>query len=214
MPQQLAGLRTLPPVSVPSAMGNRPAATPSPSPTTSRRDDDRCSRIARRRPRQVEARPADGELVRRELAHDDGARAAQLLHADGVGLGDVVLEDLGMAGRGQARDVDDVLDADRHAMQRPAQAAGDSFGLGRLRQPPSPLRHPAEMKALSLGSSLATRSSKAFVSSTGDSSLSAMACAASAALSHCSSPYRDRPSLGPSPPSSAATARRPGRSAA
>ena len=46
--------------------------------------------IARRRPRQVEARPADGELVRRELAHDDGAGAAQLLHADGVGLGDVV----------------------------------------------------------------------------------------------------------------------------
>src|SRR6185295_2075908 len=32
MPQQLAGLRTLPPVSVPSAIGNRPAATPAPEP--------------------------------------------------------------------------------------------------------------------------------------------------------------------------------------
>src|SRR3954452_9720879 len=35
MPQQLAGLRTLPPVSVHSAIGNRPAATPGPAP-----DDD------------------------------------------------------------------------------------------------------------------------------------------------------------------------------
>ncbi len=32
MPQQLAGLRTLPPVSVPSAIRNRPAATPEPEP--------------------------------------------------------------------------------------------------------------------------------------------------------------------------------------
>src|SRR6185437_15659515 len=32
MPQQLAGLRTLPPVSVPSAIGNNPAATPDPEP--------------------------------------------------------------------------------------------------------------------------------------------------------------------------------------
>ncbi len=35
-----------------------------------------------------------------------------------------------MAGRGQARDVDDVLDADRHAVQRAAQAAGLRLGLG------------------------------------------------------------------------------------
>ena len=38
-------------------------------------------RIARRRPRQVEARPADGELVRRELAEHDRAGAAQLRDA-------------------------------------------------------------------------------------------------------------------------------------
>ncbi len=32
MPQQLAGLRTLPPVSEPSAIGKSPAATPDPEP--------------------------------------------------------------------------------------------------------------------------------------------------------------------------------------
>ncbi len=35
-----------------------------------------------------------------------------------------------MAGRRQARDVDDVLDADRHAVQRTAQPAGLSLGFG------------------------------------------------------------------------------------
>ena len=35
----------------------------------------RVPRVARRRERQVEARTADGELVRRELAHHDGAGA-------------------------------------------------------------------------------------------------------------------------------------------
>jgi hypothetical protein len=32
MPHALAGLRTLPPVSLPNAIGNRPAATPAPEP--------------------------------------------------------------------------------------------------------------------------------------------------------------------------------------
>ena len=39
-----------------------------------------------------------------------------------------------MAGRGQARDVDDVLDADRHAVQRPADPARRDLGLGRPRR--------------------------------------------------------------------------------
>src|SRR5262245_16242090 len=38
-----------------------------------------------------------------------------------------------MAGRGEARDVDDVLDADRHAMQRTAQASRHRLRFGRLR---------------------------------------------------------------------------------
>jgi hypothetical protein len=36
-----------------------------------------------------------------------------------------------VAGGGQAGDVDDVLDADRHAVQRPAQPARLRLGLGR-----------------------------------------------------------------------------------
>jgi hypothetical protein len=35
-----------------------------------------------------------------------------------------------MAGRGQAGDIDDVLDTDRHAVQGPARAAGGDLGLG------------------------------------------------------------------------------------
>ena len=88
-------------------------------------------RVARRRPRQVEARPADGEFVRRQLAEHDRAGAAQLRARRPRRRGDVVHQDLRMAGRRQAGDVDDVLDADRHAVQRPAQAAGD-LGLGGL----------------------------------------------------------------------------------
>ena len=39
-----------------------------------------------------------------------------------------------MAGRRQAGDIDDVLDADRHAVQRPARPAGRDLGLGGLRR--------------------------------------------------------------------------------
>ena len=87
-------------------------------------------RVARRRPGQIEARAADGEFVRRELAHDDGAGAAQPRHAHRIGRRDIVDQDLRMAGRRQARDIDDVLDADRHAMQRTAQAARRDLGFG------------------------------------------------------------------------------------
>jgi hypothetical protein len=37
-----------------------------------------------------------------------------------------------MAGRRQSRDIDDVFDADRHTMQRPASAASGDLGLGGL----------------------------------------------------------------------------------
>ena len=47
--------------------------------------------------------------------------ARSLLDADRVGGRHVADEDLGMAGRRQAGDVDDVLDADRNAVQGPAQ---------------------------------------------------------------------------------------------
>ena len=86
--------------------------------------------IAGRRPREIEARPADGELVSRELAQHDGAGPAQLLDTDRVGGRHVVLPDLRMAGRRQAGDVDDVLDADGHTVQRPAQPTRLRLGFG------------------------------------------------------------------------------------
>ena len=39
-----------------------------------------------------------------------------------------------MARRRQTGNVDDVLDPDRHAMERAARAAGHDLGLGRLRR--------------------------------------------------------------------------------
>ena len=87
-------------------------------------------RVARRRPRQVEARAADREFVRRQLAQHDRAGAAQPRDADRVGGRDIVDQDLGMAGRRQAGDIDDVLDADRHAVQRAARPARHDLGLG------------------------------------------------------------------------------------
>jgi hypothetical protein len=87
-------------------------------------------RIARRRERQVEAGAADGEFMGGQLAHDDGAGLAQFADDDGVGGGDVVDQDLGVAGGRQPGDVDDVLDPDRHAVQRAADAPGGDLGLG------------------------------------------------------------------------------------
>ena len=76
----------------------------------------RVPRIARRRERQVEARPADGELMRGGLAQHDRPRLAQPSDHGGVLLGDVVEQDLGVAGGRQPGHVDDVLHPDRHAV--------------------------------------------------------------------------------------------------
>ena len=89
-------------------------------------------RVARRRPRQIEARAADREFMRRQLAEHDGAGAAQPCHADRVLGGDIVDQDLRMAGRRQAGDIDDVLDADRHAVQRAAPPSRRDLGFGGL----------------------------------------------------------------------------------
>ena len=91
----------------------------------------RVPRVARRRERQIEARAADGELVGRELPQDDRAGLAQLRDHRRIGRGDVVHQDLGMARGRQAGDIDDVLDADRHAVQRPSHTARGDLGLGR-----------------------------------------------------------------------------------
>ena len=64
---------------------------------------------------------------------DDRAGAAQPCDAYRVGGGDIVDQDFRMAGRRQPRDIDDVLDADRDAMQRAARMAGSYLRLGGAR---------------------------------------------------------------------------------
>ena len=89
----------------------------------------RVPRVARRWERQVEAGAAKGEFMRRKLAEDDRAGLAQLGDHHRVGRLDVVEQNFRVAGGGQAGDVDDVLDADRHAVQRAADVAGGDLAL-------------------------------------------------------------------------------------
>jgi hypothetical protein len=88
--------------------------------------------IAGGRPGKIEAWTADREFVRRELAQHDRAGAAQPPDADSVGGRDIVDQHLRVAGRRQAGDIDDVLDANGHAVQRPARPAGRDLRLGGL----------------------------------------------------------------------------------
>ena len=74
--------------------------------------------IARRRPGQVERRPADGELVRRQLAQHHRALRMQPPHRLGVLLRHVVGEDAGMRRGAHARRLVDVLVGERNAEQR------------------------------------------------------------------------------------------------
>ena len=90
----------------------------------------RVPRVARGGERQIETRPANGELMRAEFAQYDGARGAEFADADGVLFRHVIDEDLRMARGRQTGHVDDVLDAHRNAVQRPARAARHQFRLG------------------------------------------------------------------------------------
>jgi hypothetical protein len=92
----------------------------------------RVPRIARRRPWEIEAGAADREFVSRKFAEHDCAGAAQTRHANRVSHGNIVGQDLRMAGRRQASDIDDVFDADRHAMQGSVHAAPDNLGFRSL----------------------------------------------------------------------------------
>jgi hypothetical protein len=89
----------------------------------------RVPRVARRRPRQIKAGAADGEFVGGELAEHDGAGAAQARDAYRIVFGDIVDQDPGVTGCGQTGDIDDVLDADRHPVQRPAAASRSDLGF-------------------------------------------------------------------------------------
>ena len=87
-------------------------------------------RVASGRPWKVETGTPDCEFVGGELAQHDRAGGSQARHAYRVGRCDIVDQYLRMARRGQARDVDNIFDANRDAMQRSAPATRHDLRLG------------------------------------------------------------------------------------
>src|SRR5437870_11724818 len=85
--------------------------------------------IARGRKRQVERWPADREFMQRQFAEQNCARRPQTTNDFSVALRNVVEVNFRVTGRRLASDVDDVLDADGHAVQRPARLFRTNFAL-------------------------------------------------------------------------------------
>ncbi len=84
----------------------------------SARDMGQVPGIAGRGKRQVGAGRADGELVRGQLAQDDGTGIAQAPHRRGILLGHIVQAQPGLAGGRQAGHVVDVLDGHGNAVEQ------------------------------------------------------------------------------------------------
>jgi hypothetical protein len=81
---------------------------------------------------------AEGAFGHLQLAQDHRAAGLETGHHRGVLFGHVVTMD-GHAGRGRdAFGLAEILDRDRHAVQRPARAAGSGLGIARggIRQRP------------------------------------------------------------------------------
>src|SRR5262249_56416844 len=76
-----------------------------------------------------EGGPADGKLVRGELAHHDGAGGLEALGHHGVLRRHVLDQHLGVRRGGHPGAVDDVLKARRNAVQRPPPIATGDFLL-------------------------------------------------------------------------------------
>ena len=113
-----AGTRPDPAVSVPSASGTRPAPTAIAEPELDPPGmSDGIEQVARRAVGRAHADQAGGELVEIGLADDDGAGPPEPRDAGRV-LARVVREGRAGGGGRQSRDVDIVLDRDRHAVER------------------------------------------------------------------------------------------------
>ena len=90
-------------------------------------------RIARRRPGQIEGRPAMREFMGRELAQQHRAGLVKLGDGGRVFGRDEVLADFRVAGGADAGGRIDVLQPERYAVQRAAIVAGHDLALGRSR---------------------------------------------------------------------------------
>ena len=89
--------------------------------------------VPRRAQMLVGAPAAEGELHRVRLADDDHAGADQLLRQGGGAGGTAVAPHRGAAGRHAAFELDEVLERNRNAVQRPDGVARADGLVGRLR---------------------------------------------------------------------------------
>ena len=90
-------------------------------------------RVARGRCREIKGRAAIGEFVRRQFSHQHRAGGGELLGTSGVGIRDVVLQEFRPTGRRYPFGIDDVLEADRDAVQWPRVTAGHDRAFGGAR---------------------------------------------------------------------------------
>ena len=142
MPQAAAGMRIDPPVSVPSVASAMPGGD------ARRRSAARAAgrarrivRIARRTERRVLVRRAERELVQVGLADEHRAGLPQMGDGRRVALGDVALAHARRRGGRRAADVEQILDRDRHAVQRSAVVAGGELAVGVARLLPRLVGH-------------------------------------------------------------------------
>src|SRR6516164_11792965 len=131
MPHRAAGPRIEPPVSVPMPPRISPAATAAPVPLLL--PAVKCSvipRVARGWRREIKRRAAIGEFVRRQFAHQHRAGGSELLGAGSVGIRDIILQNFRSTGRRYPFGIDDVLEANRDAVQWPRVTAGHDRPFG------------------------------------------------------------------------------------
>ena len=138
-PQNAAGMRTEPPVSLATAAGTMPAATAAADPpleppgTRSRFHGLRGLDLP-----GVLGGDAPAELVRAGDAHDHRTRRPQAPHQLGVDLGDPPRQHLRAVVADGTGHVEQLLDPHRHAVQRPPGLTASQLGgpLGRLGRRP------------------------------------------------------------------------------
>jgi len=126
----VAGKRIEPPLSVPTWNGPKPAAA-----AAARAAGDVVSvpRVPRRAEEVVVGGDALPELVRGGLPDDQRARLGETLGHRAVHRRNVIAEHAGAVRRAEARRVDQVLHAHRHAVERPAPVAVGDRTLGGAR---------------------------------------------------------------------------------
>ena len=181
-------------MSVPRASGTMRAATAAAEPP----DEPPGTRlavpgVAGRLEGAVLGRRAHGELVHVGLADHDRARRLEPGDRGGGEGGAVALEDARAAGGGQAGDVQDVLDRQRHAGERRRRGAAREGGVEAPGARRAPARARRARKASIPGSTAAMRSRWARATSSQETSRAATRRRISAAVSPARSLIRRSP---------------------